>query len=38
VRLSLPFLGALAMLPLVGAIIASVTARFTVMRFLARML
>jgi cell division transport system permease protein len=38
VRLSLPFLGALAMLPLVGAIIASVTARFTVVRFLARML
>ena len=38
VQLSLPFLAALAMLPLAGAVIASVTARFTVMRFLARML
>lgn len=38
VQLSSSFLASLAMLPLVGAIIASVTARFTVMRFLARML
>jgi len=38
VQLSPTFLAALAMLPLAGTVIASVTARFTVMRFLARML
>jgi len=37
-QLGTPFFAALAMLPLAGAVIASVTARFTVMRFLARML
>ncbi|MCE2493570.1 MAG: cell division protein [Alphaproteobacteria bacterium] len=38
VRLHPPFLAGLAALPLAGAAIASITARVTVMRFLARML
>ena len=37
VRLHPPFLAGLAALPLAGAAIASITARVTVMRFLARM-
>ncbi|MBH62402.1 MAG: cell division protein [Alphaproteobacteria bacterium] len=38
VRWSPPFVAGLAMLPLAGAVIASITARFTVMRYLSRML